>query len=76
MFNEKRAKFKQTYKEVINMYKQEKREDKVKELEQKMKNYESERARKIQQYSKFASTFKFHLYLLSFCNENAKLLVL
>lgn len=35
----------------MNLYKQEKREDKVKELEQKMLQYEAERARKIQQYS-------------------------
>ncbi|MCP9265936.1 WW domain-binding protein 11 [Dirofilaria immitis] len=51
VFNEKRIKFKQTYNEVMNLYKQEKREDKVKELEQKMLQYEAERARKIQQYN-------------------------
>lgn len=51
VFNEKRIKFRQTYNEVMNLYKQEKREDKVKELEQKMLQYEAERARKIQQYS-------------------------
>ncbi|EJW83587.1 hypothetical protein WUBG_05502 [Wuchereria bancrofti] len=51
VFNEKRVKFKQTYNEVMNLYKQEKREDKVRELEQKMLQYEAERARKIQQYN-------------------------
>ncbi|VIO86856.1 Uncharacterized protein BM_BM3805 [Brugia malayi] len=51
VFNEKRIKFKQTYNEVMNLYKQEKREDKVRELEQKMLQYEAERARKIQQYN-------------------------
>ncbi|VDO43551.1 unnamed protein product [Onchocerca flexuosa] len=51
VFNEKRIKFRQTYNEVMNLYKQEKREDKVKELEQKMLQYEAERARKIQQYN-------------------------
>ncbi|VDK79159.1 unnamed protein product [Litomosoides sigmodontis] len=51
VFNEKRVKFKQTYNEVINLYRQERREDKVKELEQKMMHYEAERARKVQQYN-------------------------
>lgn len=57
VFNEKRIKFKQTYNEVMNLYKQEKRDDKVKELEQKMSQYEGERARKMQQYSEFPDFF-------------------
>ncbi|KHN74275.1 WW domain-binding protein 11 [Toxocara canis] len=51
VFNEKRAKLKQTFNEVMNLYKQEKREDKIKELIEKMDHYEMERARKIQQYN-------------------------
>lgn len=51
VFNEKRAKFMQTYNEVLNLYKQEKREDKVKELETKMEQYQNERARKVQQFN-------------------------
>lgn len=51
VFNEKRAKLKQTFNEVMNLYKQEKREDKIKELLEKMETYDAERARKIQLYS-------------------------
>uniref|UniRef100_A0A914ZKJ5 WW domain-binding protein 11 n=1 Tax=Parascaris univalens TaxID=6257 RepID=A0A914ZKJ5_PARUN len=51
VFNEKRAKLKQTFNEVMNLYKQEKREDKIKELLEKMDNYDAERARKIQLYN-------------------------
>lgn len=53
VFNEKRAKFKQTYNEVINLYRQEKKDEKVKELEQKMLQYEAERSRKAQQFRRF-----------------------
>lgn len=35
----------------MNLYRQEKRDDKIKELEQKMERYEAERSRKVQQYS-------------------------
>lgn len=65
VFNEKRIKFKQTYNEVMNLYKQEKREDKVKELEQKMLQYESERARKIQQYSELFDLIFFFKSILN-----------
>ncbi|VDK45773.1 unnamed protein product [Anisakis simplex] len=51
VFNEKRAKLKQTFSEVINLYKQEKRDEKIKELHEKMDRYEVERAQKLQQYN-------------------------
>ncbi|VDM99407.1 unnamed protein product [Thelazia callipaeda] len=51
VFNEKRIKFRQTFFEVVNLYKMEKRDDKVRELEQKMAHYEADRARKMQQYN-------------------------
>ncbi|VDN27027.1 unnamed protein product [Gongylonema pulchrum] len=51
VFNEKRTKFMQTYNDIVNLYKQEKRDDIVKDLEKKMAQYEAERNRKIQQYN-------------------------
>lgn len=65
VFNEKRAKFKQTYNEVMNLYRQEKRDDKVKELEKKMAQYDADRARKIQQYSKLCSAVTNFITFLS-----------
>ncbi|MFH4979410.1 hypothetical protein AB6A40_006119 [Gnathostoma spinigerum] len=51
VFSEKRAKFKQTFNEVMSLYEKEKRDDKIKELQSKMEKYEAERSKKIQQYN-------------------------